>query len=202
MPKVGETLGEQIKKKEKPKSKSGPHSASSGARKLRFEVPQNPEPVTETARTQEGCHTESLTDQLTDQGADQGVFSEAGFEEPARGRIEQSLTSALKVAQQSLAVGRVLAEQKFPKTKKVVEAVVKDWSEKGSFAELPVENPFIRKALQNGLVQAREVQDKVISHPQAEKWVMNLFLAGLKAQGLVEQWRQKVSSSTNPKKPT
>jgi ElaB/YqjD/DUF883 family membrane-anchored ribosome-binding protein len=187
MPKVGEILKERAKKTTKGKVKMGSPSqaeAKVGSRRMRFEV---------TINEKDESVQKSQHDSQDFSKEQQEVIDSTTSDSSSKGKgIQDSVMGALKVIQQGLGVGKAFAEQRFPKTKKVVDAVVADWSSGGSFAEIPVSNPFIRKALQNGLVQARDWQIKVMTHPQTEKLAMHLFKAGLKAQAMVEQLRAKV----------
>ena len=87
--------------------------------------------------------------------------------------------------------GSELVRAKFPKSFDVAEAVATDWVHGGEFKELPIDQPLVQYVTQKGLQQAKEIEKKVLESPVTEKVAMQVFTVGLKAQGLISQFRSR-----------
>jgi hypothetical protein len=87
--------------------------------------------------------------------------------------------------------GSEILRAKFPQAFKVAESVATEWKHDGNFEGLPLENPLAQYFAAKGLRKAKEVEKKVLESPLTEKMAMKALQAGLKAQGLVSQWREK-----------
>jgi len=89
--------------------------------------------------------------------------------------------------------GSELVRSRFPKSFALAEAVATDWAYDGQFDHLPIQNPLAQFAAQKGLLQAKQVEKKVVESPVTEKVATQIFTYGLKAQGMIEQLRSKLA---------
>ncbi len=91
--------------------------------------------------------------------------------------------------------GSELLRSRFPKPFKFAEAVATDWVHEGSFENLPVGHPLAQWAAQKGLSKAKQLEKKVLESPQLEKVAMSALTWGMKAQGIFQKMKSKVSGS-------
>lgn len=89
--------------------------------------------------------------------------------------------------------GSELLRAKFPQPFKVAEAVATDWVHGGTFENLPVGHPLAQWAAQKGLTKAKEMEKKVLESPALEKVAMEALTFGMKAQGVFQKIKAKVS---------
>lgn len=91
--------------------------------------------------------------------------------------------------------GSELLRARFPKPFLVAEAVATGWVNGGKFEDLPIAHPLTNWATQQGLLKAKELEKKVMESPAVEKAAMQALTLGMKAQGLVEQVRERLKRS-------
>lgn len=88
--------------------------------------------------------------------------------------------------------GSEILRAKFPKPFAVAESIATDWLKDGNFDELPVEHPLAKYFATKGLRKAKEIEKKVLESPVTEKVAMQALQAGMKAQDIVNQVRNKI----------
>jgi hypothetical protein len=88
--------------------------------------------------------------------------------------------------------GSEILRAKFPKAFEVAESVATDWVHDGNFEGLPLGHPLAQYFAAKGLKKVKEVEKKVMDSPVAEKMAMQALQAGMKAQEMIHQIREKV----------
>lgn len=88
--------------------------------------------------------------------------------------------------------GSEILRAKFPKAFEVAESVATDWMHNGDFEGLPLGHPLAQYFAAKGLKKAKEVEKKVMESPVTEKVAMQALQAGMKAQEMINQIREKV----------
>lgn len=88
--------------------------------------------------------------------------------------------------------GSELIRAKFPKPFEVAEIIATDWMNNGRFEGLPLGHPLAQYFAAKGLRKAKEVEKKVLESPVTEKLAMQALTAGMKAQEIITQVRNKV----------
>jgi Cdc6-like AAA superfamily ATPase len=88
--------------------------------------------------------------------------------------------------------GSEILRAKFPKPFQVAEKIATDWVHDGRFEGLPLGHPLAQYFAAKGLRKAKEVEKKVMESPVTEKIAMQALTAGMKAQEIISQVRNKV----------
>ena len=88
--------------------------------------------------------------------------------------------------------GSEILRAKFPAPFEVAEKVATDWVHGGRFEGLPLGHPLAQYFAAKGLRKAKELEKKVLESPVTEKIAMQALTAGLKAQEIISQVREKV----------
>ncbi len=88
--------------------------------------------------------------------------------------------------------GSEILRAKFPKPFAVAESIATDWLKDGNFDELPVDHPLAKYFAAKGLRKAKEIEKKVLESPVTEEVAMQALQAGMKAQEIVNQVRNKI----------
>lgn len=88
--------------------------------------------------------------------------------------------------------GSEMVRSRFPKPFEVAEKVATDWVKDGDFQNLQVGNPLVEFVAAKGLRQAKDLEKKVLNSPVTEKVAMQVFTAGMKAQGLIQDLKNQV----------
>ena len=91
--------------------------------------------------------------------------------------------------------GSEILRAKFPKPFEVAEQIATDWMHDGRFEGLPLGHPLAQYFAAKGLRKAKEVERKVLESPVTEKIAMQALTAGMKAQEIINQVRDKVKKS-------
>lgn len=104
--------------------------------------------------------------------------------------IEETLDSQPKV--EINFKGSEILRAKFPKPFEVAEQIATDWVQDGRFEGLPLGHPLAQYFAAKGLRKAKEIEKQVAASPVTEKVVMQALTAGMKAQEIINQVRQKV----------
>ena len=81
---------------------------------------------------------------------------------------------------------------KFPKPFEVAETIATDWVQGGRFEDLPLGHPLAQYFAAKGLRKAKEMETKVLESPMTEKLAMQALTAGMKAQEIISQVRNKM----------
>lgn len=87
--------------------------------------------------------------------------------------------------------GSDVLKEKFPQAFEVAEKIATDWVHDGRFEGLPLGHPLAQYFAGKGLRKAKEIEKKVLESPVTEKVAMNVFTAGLKAQGIIQDLKAK-----------
>ncbi len=88
--------------------------------------------------------------------------------------------------------GSELVRAKFPKPFEVAETIATDWVNNGRFEGLPLGHPLAQYFAAKGLRKAKEMEKKVLESPVTEKLAMQALTAGMKAQEIISQVREKI----------
>ncbi len=89
--------------------------------------------------------------------------------------------------------GSEVLRAKFPQSFKTAENLVSDWVNDGKFEEIPtMGHPLAKAAVQQGLLNAKKIEKKVMASPVTEKVTLQAFSYAMKAQNLVNQMKSKV----------
>ena len=88
--------------------------------------------------------------------------------------------------------GSELIRAKFPKPFEVAETIATDWVQGGRFEDLPLGHPLAQYFAAKGLRKAKEMETKVLESPMTEKLAMQALTAGMKAQEIISQVRNKM----------
>lgn len=88
--------------------------------------------------------------------------------------------------------GSELVRAKFPKPFEVAETIATDWVNNGRFEGLPLGHPLAQYFAAKGLRKAKEMERKVLESPVTEKLAMQALTAGMKAQEIISQVREKI----------
>jgi len=88
--------------------------------------------------------------------------------------------------------GSEILRAKFPKAFDVAESVATEWVHDGNFEGLPLGHPLAQYFAAKGLKKAKEVEKKVMESPVTEKVALQALQAGMKAQEIITQIREKV----------
>lgn len=88
--------------------------------------------------------------------------------------------------------GSELIRAKFPKPFEVAETIASDWMNDGRFEGLPLGHPLAQYFAAKGLRKAKEMEKKVLESPVTEKVAMQALTAGMKAQEIISQVRNKM----------
>ncbi|PWU16205.1 MAG: hypothetical protein C5B49_10830 [Bdellovibrio sp.] len=87
--------------------------------------------------------------------------------------------------------GSEMLRSRFPKPFELAEEVATQWVHNGDFENLPIGHPLGQWAAQQGLQRAKNLEKRLMESPTVEKAATALLSAGLKAQGLIEQIRER-----------
>jgi hypothetical protein len=89
--------------------------------------------------------------------------------------------------------GSELIRAKFPRPFDIVEKVATDWVHDGDFSKIPLGHPLAEYAAQESLKQAKKLEKQVLESPATEKIATQVLMAGMKAQGKVQQFKSLIS---------
>lgn len=114
----------------------------------------------------------------------QEPVNEQDFEEPAQEKIKIEFK------------GSEFLRDRFKTPFDVVETVATDWLKGGDFSKLPIQHPLARYVAQAGLRKAKSLETQVLEHPMTEKILVQAFTLGLKAQGVVNEVKEKLKKKS------
>jgi hypothetical protein len=90
--------------------------------------------------------------------------------------------------------GSEVLRAKFPKTFDLAESIAGHWVSDGQFEDLPIEQPLAQYFAAKGLKKAKSIEKKVMESPTTEKVAMKALEAGMKAQEIISQVREKMKT--------
>lgn len=89
--------------------------------------------------------------------------------------------------------GSEVIRSRFPLPFEIAEVVAADWINNGNFENLPVQHPLGKTVATKGLKKAKELEQKIMTSPTTEKAAMAVFGYAMKAQGIFNEIKSKVS---------
>lgn len=118
-----------------------------------------------------------------------------GAEETIQEPIQASFSESSESSEPKIEIkfaGSELVRAKFPKPFEVAETIATDWVNNGRFEGLPLGHPLAQYFAAKGLRKAKEMEKKVLESPVTEKLAMQALTAGMKAQEIISQVREKM----------